>query len=193
MNGVQALNALRDEAFDLAIVDLGLPDIDGLMLIRCLRGEGGSLPILILSGRDRLQDCVGGLDAGADDYLVKPVRLPELLARIRALVRRNRATTTDIFKWGQLSLDLAKRQGSIDGRAIELPGREWALLEALALKAPAVVTKERLAQAVGGWESDLSTNAIEVYVSRLRTKLDPLGIHIRTVRGIGYRLDEPAA
>jgi DNA-binding response OmpR family regulator len=190
-DGERALDALQREPFDLAIVDLGLPRMDGLTLIRRLRAEARKLPVLILTARDRLQDCVASLDAGADDYMVKPFRLPEVLARVRALVRRSHSIATAILKWGPLTLDLAKREACIDGSPIDLPAREWTLLETLLMKAPAVVTKDHLAQTIGGWEGDLTPNAVEVYVSRLRPKLEPAGLRIRTVRGIGYRFDEP--
>jgi two-component system OmpR family response regulator len=187
-----ALEALHREAFDLAIIDLGLPKMDGLDLIRRLRGDGNPLPVLILTASDALQDCVAGLDAGADDYMVKPFRLPELLARARALVRRNNSITSAAMQWGPLVLDTARREANLGGSPLELPAREWTLLETLMLKAPNVVSKDRLTQSLGGWETGLTPNAVEVYVSRLRTKLEPAGVHIRTVRGIGYRLDEPS-
>jgi DNA-binding response OmpR family regulator len=165
--------------------------VDGLTLIRRLREEGRTLPVLIITARDRLQDCVAGLDAGADDYMVKPFRLPEVLARVRALIRRSHAVATATLQWGPLVLDLTRREARLGGAPIALPAREWALMETLLMAAPAVVTKDRLVQSLGGWQADLTQNAIEVYVSRLRTKLEPAGVRIRTVRGIGYRLDEP--
>ncbi len=187
-----ALDALQREDFDLAVIDLGLPKMDGLDLIRRLRADGRSLPVLILTASDTLQDCVAGLDAGADDYMVKPFRLPELLARVRALVRRNHSVASAAMQWGPLRLDTSRREASLGGNPIDLPAREWTLLETLLMKAPNVVSKDRLTQSLGGWETGLTPNAVEVYVSRLRAKLEPAGVHIRTVRGIGYRLDEPA-
>lgn len=191
-NAELALDALQREAFDLAVVDLGLPKMSGLDLIRRLRADGATLPILVLTASDALQDCVAGLDAGADDYMVKPFRLPEVLARVRALVRRNHSVTSAVVHWGALTLDSSRHEASLAGVPLELPAREWTLLEALLLKAPNVVSKERLTQSLGGWESGLTPNAVEVYVSRLRSKLETGGVHIRTVRGIGYRIDEPA-
>ncbi|MCE1244530.1 response regulator transcription factor [Oryzomicrobium sp.] len=190
--GEQAELSLAEEAFDLAIVDLGLPRMDGLTLIRRLRQRGLGLPLLILTARDTLTDCVDGLDVGADDYMTKPFRLPELIARVRALVRRSHSLSSAVLAWGGLQLDTARHTALLLGAPLDLPGREWSILEALLLQAPNVVSKDRLIQSIGGWEGDLTPNAIEVYISRLRTKLAPGNLQIRTVRGIGYRLDEPA-
>jgi len=181
--------ALRDEPFDLAIVDLGLPKMDGMELVRRLRRRGGALPILILTARDTLEDRVDGLELGADDFMVKPFQLPELIARIRALIRRSRSVTSSEIEYGALKVDLGRRSTLLGGERVELTGREWSILECLLLHAPRVVSKDRLLQSITGWDAELSQNAIEVYVSRLRNKLEPGGIHIRTVRGIGYRLD----
>jgi DNA-binding response OmpR family regulator len=184
--------ALRDESFDLAIIDLGLPGADGMELVRRLRRRGEALPLLILTARDALQDRVDGLELGADDFMVKPFQLPELVARVRALIRRSQSVLSSEIDHGSLKMDLARRSASLAGQPVELTGREWSILECLLLHAPRVVSKDKLLQSIGGWDSELTQNAIEVYVSRLRYKLEPGGIHIRTVRGIGYRLDEPA-
>ncbi|HTT37105.1 MAG TPA: response regulator [Burkholderiales bacterium] len=183
--------ALRGESFDLAIVDLGLPGADGKELVRRLRRRGEPLPLLILTARDTLEDRVTGLELGADDFMVKPFQLPELVARVRALIRRSRSVLSSEIDHGPLKMDLSRRSASLAGQPIELTGREWSILECLLLHAPKVVSKERLLQSISGWDSELTQNAIEVYVSRLRYKLEPGGIRIRTVRGIGYRLDEP--
>lgn len=185
--------ALTLEEFDAAIVDLGLPGKDGLQLIADLRRKGQTLPVLILTASDTLEACVSGLDAGADDYLAKPFRMPEVLARVRVLIRRSHSHLTSHLQAGPLVLDLGKRTASLAGTALDLPAREWALLEALVLASPNVVNKERLLQTLAGWQSEITPNAIEVYVSRLRQKLAPAGLNIRTVRGMGYRLDEPEA
>lgn len=190
-SAVTAESALKVETFDLAIVDLGLPQMDGLEFVQRVRRSGARLPILILTARDSLDDCVQGLDAGADDYMTKPFRLPELVARIRALIRRHHAVSSPRISHGPLELDMATHTVSIDGNSLELRGREWSVLEALVLSAPKVVSKEKLLQSLSGWDGDLNPNAVEVYISRLRTKLTPAGVHIRTVRGFGYRLDEP--
>jgi DNA-binding response OmpR family regulator len=187
-----AERVLRTESFDLAIVDLGLPQADGHELIRRMRRAGHRLPVLILTAHDSLEDCVSGLDTGADDFMTKPFRLPELIARVRALIRRHHSVTSSRFSHGDLEMDNASHTARIKGKELDLPGREWSLLESLLMASPSVVSKDRLVQSLGGWDSDLTPNAVEVYVSRLRAKLSVAGIQIRTVRGIGYRLDEPA-
>jgi two-component system, OmpR family, response regulator len=176
-------------AYDLAIVDIGLPGMDGLELVRRLRQRGQALPILILTARDGLQDRVAGLDLGADDYLTKPFLLPELLARLRALIRRSRANPNPTLAVGLLSLDQASRNATLGGVALELTGREWSVLEQLMLAAPRVANKARLADSLSQWDREITPNAVEIYVSRLRAKLGERMV-IRTIRGIGYRLEE---
>jgi two-component system, OmpR family, response regulator len=183
---------LRTESFDLAVVDLGLPRADGMELIRRLRRRGAALPLLILTAWDGLQDRVDSLELGADDFMVKPFHLAELVARIRALIRRSKSVVSSEVAYGPLTMNLAARNAFLTGREVELTGREWSILECLLLHAPKVVSKDKLQQTVSGWQQELTPNAIEVYVSRLRGKLEPGGIYIRTVRGIGYRLDEPS-
>jgi DNA-binding response OmpR family regulator len=187
----QAETALRVEEFDAAIVDLGLPGKDGLQLITDLRRKKMALPVLILTAQDSLDVCVAGLDAGADDYLAKPFRLLEVVARLRVMIRRRHSHSTSRLQAGPLLLDMGKREATLAGAPLVLPRREWALLEVLVLASPNVVSKERLVQKLTGWENDMTENAIEVYISRLRPKLAPAGLNIRTIRGIGYRLDEP--
>jgi len=182
--------ALTREAFDAAIIDLGLPQEDGLSFIKRMRAQGVKVPMLILTARDTLDDCVTGLEVGADDYLTKPFRLPELVARLGALIRRNHAHATSLLKIGRLQVNLATHELRLDDDQFDLPPRERVLLECLMMAVPDVVRKDRLIQALVGWQADLTPNAIEVYISRLRQKLDPLGLTIRTVRGIGYRLEE---
>lgn len=181
------------EDFDMALVDIGLPGRDGLELIRRLRAAGNSTPILMLTARGSMDDTVRGLDAGADDYLAKPYRLPEVAARMRALIRRSNALADACLQHGGLRLDTCSRQATLGGEALELTGREWAILEMLLMASPAVVSKDRLVQSLAGWDKDITPNAIEVHVSRLRAKLAPGAVVIRTVRGIGYRVDAPAA
>jgi DNA-binding response OmpR family regulator len=185
-----ALSALALTSYDAAIVDIGLPGIDGLELIRRWRRQGLSTPVLILTARDALEDRVTGLDLGADDYLVKPFQLPELLARLRALIRRSRSAASSELVAGQLSLDLTGRRAFARGRELELTGREYEILEQLILASPKVVAKRKLAESLSEWDNELTLNAVELYVSRLRAKLDGTGVVIRTLRGIGYRLDE---
>lgn len=176
--------------YDLAIVDLGLPGEDGFTLVRRLRRDGSSLPLLIVTARDGLDDRVNALDLGADDYLVKPFALPELAARCRALIRRATAATANEMAVGQLRIDLAGRR-AIDntGRVLELTRREWSILECLAHHSGRVVSKERLIQAIVSWDEEISGNAIEVHVSRLRAKLGESAT-VRGIRGLGYRLDD---
>ena len=176
-------------AYDLAIVDIGLPGMDGLELIRRVRRRGVLTPILILTARDALDDRVVGLDAGGDDYLLKPFLLPELLARVRALIRRSRAAASLVLKVGELALDVQAHRATLVGEALELTGREWNVLEQLALAVPRVVAKQKLADSLSQWDKEITPNAVEIYVSRLRAKLAGSGVGIRTVRGIGYRLE----
>jgi DNA-binding response OmpR family regulator len=183
--------ALGAENFDLAVVDIGLPGADGLTLVRRLRAAGRIVPILILTARDGLADRVDALDLGADDYLVKPFVLPEVAARCRALIRRLRSAVSAQLAIGGLALDLAGRVARVGGETLDLTRREWSILECLALQAGHVVAKERLLQAIASWDEEISHNAIEVYVSRLRAKLGGAAA-IRTVRGLGYRLDDLA-
>ncbi|MBI2784657.1 MAG: response regulator [Porticoccaceae bacterium] len=185
-----AEQALLLTAYDLAIVDIGLPAMDGLELIRRVRRAEVRIPIMILTARDALDDRIVGLDIGADDYLVKPFPLPELLARIRALIRRGCFAAGSELTYGRLSLNLATRQAMFAEQALELSGREWAVLEHLMLAAPRVMLKNKLVESLSSWDSELTANAVEIYVSRLRTKLSACGMHIRTVRGVGYRLEE---
>ena len=176
-------------AYDLAIVDIGLPGMDGLELIRRVRRRGTLTPILILTARDALDDRVGGLDAGGDDYLLKPFLLPELLARVRALIRRSRAAASLMLQVGELALDVQAHRATLLGEALELTGREWNVLEQLALAVPRVVAKQKLADSLSQWDKEITPNAVEIYVSRLRAKLAGSRVGIRTVRGIGYRLE----
>ncbi len=184
-----AENCLSVESFDLAIVDLGLPKIDGMELIRRMRRRGVALPVLILTARDSLQGRLDGLELGADDFMAKPFQLAELLARVRALIRRSHSVASSELTCGPLWVHLTQRTARIADAPLELTPREWAILECMMLNAPAVVSKERLLQTLAGWSVDITPNAIEVHVSRLRAKVEHSGVQIRTVRGFGYRLD----
>jgi DNA-binding response OmpR family regulator len=186
----RAKSALHTETFDLAIVDIGLPREDGLQLVRDLRRRGRNLPVLMLTARDGLSDRVNALDLGADDYLTKPFQVAELLARCRALVRRANGVASTEIVFGPLKLDLAHKQVTVKGEPLDLTRREWSVLECLVLNAGRVVSKEKLMSAVASWNDELTPNAVEVYVSRLRTKLADAAV-IRVIRGLGYRLDEP--
>ena len=180
------------ESFNLALVDIGLPGADGLTFIQRLRERDNRLPALVLTARESMEDTVRGLDAGADDYITKPSRLPEVAARMRALIRRAHAVSDSCLRHNGLALDTRARAATLDGEPIELTNREWAILEMLLMASPAVVSKDRLVQSLAGWDKDITPNAIEVHVSRLRGKLAAGAVVIRTVRGIGYRVDAPA-
>lgn len=182
--------SLEQEPYDLLILDIGLPGIDGFEVLRRLRSRQNAIPVLILTARDAVDDRVHGLELGADDYLVKPFAVPELLARVRALARRKQAKIDMKLIHGPLVLDTDSRRATLSQARLEISAREWALLEFLMNRVERVVSKQQIAQAVGGWEEELSDNAIEVYVSRLRAKLEPAGIRIRTIRGFGYMLEE---
>jgi len=188
-----AESALQLTHYDLAIVDIGLPGISGLELIRRLRLHGILLPVLILTARDGLDDRISGLDLGGDDYMVKPFQLPELLARLRALIRRSRSAASSELAVGALRLDLGRRTVTGNGSLLDLTGREWEILQQLMLASPNVVAKQKMAESLSEWENEITANAVEIYVSRLRQKVQGMGVEIRTIRGIGYRLDETAA
>jgi len=185
----RAKAALQAESFDLAIVDIGLPKEDGMQLVKDWRRKGRSVPVLMLTARDGLSDRVNALDLGADDYLTKPFQVAELLARCRALVRRANRAASSVLLFGSLKLDLAHKEASQADTPLDLTRREWSILECLVLNAGRVVSKEKLMSAVASWNEDISPNAVEVYVSRLRSKLGD-AVVIRVIRGLGYRLDE---
>ncbi len=195
-SGERAEDVLRTESFDVAIIDIGLPAMDGLELTRRLRRPemaSPAMPVLILTARDALHDRVQGLDLGADDYMVKPFELPELLARLRALLRRSQAATSAILSFGPLELDASDRRAcarTAEGvQPIDLGPREWTVLEYLLVNAPKPASKDKLLQALTGWDKEITSNAVEVYISRLRSKLEPHGVALRSIRGFGYRLE----
>ncbi len=187
-DGETALALARQEPFALITLDLGLPDISGLTVLRQLRREKSKVPILILTARDALEDRIAGLDAGADDYLLKPFEPSELEARIRALLRRAQGDASPVITIGSLVIDQARATATVAGRSLDLRRREWALLERLVARVGKVVAKDRLTNEIFGFDEPVGPNAIEVYVARLRRKLDPGGPEIRTVRGLGYML-----
>jgi DNA-binding response OmpR family regulator len=184
--------ALDTEHFDLAIVDIGLPAADGLSLLQSLRGAGKATPVLILTARYTLDDKIRAFDLGADDFLMKPFEQAELTARCKALIRRAGGVPTGSMRLGRLTIDLSGHQLQLDAEPIELTKREWIVLEDLVHNLGRVVSKERLLRALTGWEQDLTLNAVETHVSRLRSKLSDAAV-IRTVRGLGYRLEEAKA
>ena len=191
--GEDANSALASDSYDLVVLDLALPGVDGLRVLRRLRDRRSRIPVLVLSARDALEDRVAGLDEGADDYLTKPFDLPEFEARVRALLRRGQYQAGDSLTHGRLRLDLAARRVFHDDQPIELSARELGVIELLMARQGRVVTKEQLVDRLFGWGEDVSSNAIEVYVHRVRKKLEPFDIDIRTVRGMGYLLEKARA
>jgi two-component system OmpR family response regulator/two-component system response regulator QseB len=185
-DGLAAWHALSAEAYAAVVLDLGLPRLSGLDLLRRLRAAGNRVPVLILTARDRVEDRITGLDSGADDYLSKPFDLHELAARLRALVRRSHGQAAPVLSIGALEIDPAARSASFEGRPVELSAREFALLQALALNAGRVLSRAQLEQALYGWGEEVGSNAIEVHIHHLRRKLATE--LIRTVRGVGYTL-----
>ncbi|RYY94702.1 MAG: response regulator transcription factor [Comamonadaceae bacterium] len=186
--GEAADSALALAAYDLAIMDIGLPGLSGLDVLRRLRGRKSTMPVLMLTAFDTLEDRVRGLDLGADDYLAKPFDLPELEARVRALLRRGTNSTPEL-QYGLLRFDTVGRRVYHDKRPLELSPRELAVLELLMMREGRVVSKEQMANHLYGWDEEVGDNAIEVCMYRLRRKLEPLGCEIRTVRGMGYLLE----
>ena len=183
-----AMAAILTGTYDLVVLDLGLPDMDGIELLRQFRARRNTTPVLILTARDGIDERILGLKSGADDYLVKPFALPELEARVEALIRRSSGGVVRLIN-GPLEFDLTGRTVQIDGRRVDFSARELSLLEALMKPPGKVVIKARLVQQISEWNRELSTNNIEVYVHRLRKKLAPHGIDIRTIHGLGYLME----
>jgi two-component system OmpR family response regulator len=188
-NGLDAQQAVTTTNFDLLILDIGLPRLDGLSVLQRARQQNKTLPILMVTARDGLNDRVTGLDLGADDYITKPFDLPELEARVRALLRRSiRDKDEDLFL-GELHFDIKGRRAFVKGQSLELSAREFAVLEYLMVRVGRVVNKEQLMESIFGWDDEVTYNAIEVNVHRLRKKLESANVEIRTIRGLGYLLD----
>ncbi|RZT10072.1 DNA-binding response regulator, OmpR family, contains REC and winged-helix (wHTH) domain [Duganella sp. CF402] len=193
-NGAQADQLLQRAgatAAEVVVLDIGLPGMDGFEVVRRLRARGNAVPVLLLTARDAVEDRVRGLEQGADDYLVKPFATAELVARVKALARRHTAPQAALAL-GQLSLDLAAKRARVGDKVIELSVREWAVLEYLLQHASRVVSKQQIIDAILPWGDDITPNAVEVYISRLRLKIADGGVAIRTIRGFGYML-EPGA
>lgn len=188
--GVDADTALMTGSYDLLILDVGLPKLSGLEVLKRLRARNSQLPVLMLTALDGTSDRVRGLDLGADDYMAKPFELAELEARVRALTRRS-AGTAPVIQCGQLTYDQVGRVAQINGQTLDLSAREIGLLEILLSRAGRLVSKDQLVDHLCGWGEEVSHNAIEVYVHRLRKKLETGGVRIVTVRGLGYCLERP--
>ena len=189
-SGEEADQCLAANEYDLVLLDVGLPGLDGFEVLRRLRARRKSVPVIVLTVRDASEDRVHGLDLGADDYLTKPFNLAELEARVRALIRRAHASGASELLHGPLRLDMAGRRLFCGAQPLELSARELAVIELLLLKAGRVVTKQQITEHLYGWDEMSSSNAVEVFVYRLRKKLESSGVELRTVRGMGYLIDK---
>ncbi len=185
-DGPSAAMALASDSFDLVVLDLGLPGRDGMSVLDEFRRSGGTSPVLILTARDAVEDRIAGLDAGADDYLVKPFSLDELAARLRAIGRRQGGRASPELVHGEISLDPATRKVTRAGEAVELTAREFAILELLLSRPGEAFSRDRLEEALYGWDEGVESNALEVYIHHLRKKLGKE--LIRTLRGVGYMI-----
>lgn len=183
-DGSLADDALRTEQYDLVLLDLGLPKRDGLDVLRALRARRNAVPVLVATARDAVGDRIAGLDAGADDYVVKPYDTDELLARIRALLRRSAGRGEPVFEHKGISLNPATREATVHGQAVSLSAREWAVLEPLMARPGVVLSRAQLEEKLFSWKDDISSNAVEVYIHGVRKKLG--ADLIQTVRGLGY-------
>ena len=183
-DGVAAALALKGSTYAAVVLDLGLPRLSGMDLLLRLRGAGDKTPVLILTARDASADRIKGLDSGADDYVVKPFDLPELAARLRALARRSVGEAAPVLRVGGVELDPAARRVAFEGKRVELPAREFAVLHAFMLNAGRVLTREQLTERLYAWGEEIESNAIDVHIHHLRRKLAPE--LIRTIRGVGY-------
>ena len=189
-DGKTAIEAAEVESYDVVLLDLGLPEADGLEILRRLRGQGRKLPVIIVTARDALDDRIDGLDLGADDYLVKPFEIRELLARMRAVLRRPGSGSSSILTNGRLSLDPATREATFLGETSLLTAREFAVLQALLTRPGAILSRGDLERHIYGWNEEVESNAIEFLIHAIRKKLGALAI--RNVRGVGWMVDRPS-
>jgi len=187
-DGEAARAAVKAESFELIILDLGLPKLSGLGFLQALRNEGNNTPVIILTARDSVEDKVKGLDSGADDYLIKPFELNELKARVRALIRRSQGRADSVLQYRNITLDPAAHSVYVDEVVVNVPRREFALLQKLLENSGQVLSREQLMQSIYGWEEDVDSNALEVHIHNLRKKLN--ANFIRTIRGVGYMAEK---
>lgn len=187
-DGDLALSAIKTEIFELIILDLGLPKLSGIQLLQCIRQNGNTTPVIILTARDSIEDRVKGLDSGADDYITKPFDLNELSARVRALTRRSQGRADAILHYNNITLDPAAHSVLLDGEPVNVPRREFALLQKLLENSGQVLSREQLMQSMYGWDEDVDSNALEVHIHNLRKKLN--ANYIRTIRGVGYLVEK---
>jgi two-component system OmpR family response regulator len=190
-HGERADSYLQSESYDLVVLDIGLPGIDGFEILRRLRARGSKTPVLVLTARDRVEDRINGLDLGADDYLTKPFALGEFEARVRALMRRADNERMPQLVCGPLRMDTTALRAYMGEQEISLTAREWTILEVLMRQLGKVISKKRITESVKDWEQEVTPNTIEVHISRLRRKLGEAGPQIRAVRGFGYLLEDP--
>jgi DNA-binding response OmpR family regulator len=188
-DGKAAALALANGVYDLVVLDLGLPGMDGMALLRELRRRGDSVPVLVVTARDAVADRIAGLNEGADDYVLKPFDLDELVARVRAVLRRRSGNASPLLECGSLVVDPVRREAKLDGQPISLSAKEFALLELLMQRPGAVLSREQLEDAMYGWEREVGSNAVEVHLHNLRRKLG--ADIIRNVRGVGYKVVAP--
>ncbi|HEY0906495.1 MAG TPA: response regulator transcription factor [Methylophilus sp.] len=188
-DGKQATRALQDGVYDVVILDLGLPGMDGIQLLAELRARGQPLAVLVLTAREDVATRVQALDLGADDFLTKPFHLEELEARVRALIRRSKLGSNLPLQCAGLKLDIPSKLATIEDHPLALSSRELHLLETLMLRMGKIITKDQIMESLCNWDESLGENAIEVYIHRLRKKIEPSGARIRTIRGLGYMLE----
>ena len=189
-DGISADAAAAGTEYDLVILDLNLPQMDGLDVLRAMRGRRSTSAVLILTARGAMDERVKGLDLGADDYMTKPFDVPELEARVRVLLRRRAGLHMARVSFGDITLDTVSRTVEARGTTLDVPARELKLLETLLMKAGKVVAKQAIVDSLAGFDDDLSVNAVEQYVSRLRKRLAPFDLTVKTARGLGYYLDK---
>jgi len=188
-DGEEAEAILRTQAFDLVILDLTLPNMDGLEILRSLRARHVPVPVLITTARSEVDDRIKGLDLGADDYLTKPFEMGEFDARVRALVRRSQASGLETLTCGSLKLDITAKRAFLDKNALDLPRREYHILESMMSRQNRIISKDQIIDFILNFDEDLNPSAVEIYISRLRKKLQNSDVQIRTVRGVGYTIE----